>query len=137
MTASRPLTVTMISGKVGEQAPPPDGLTTVVRDAEYEEWPRGGVVFKFLQRRFIVYGDPQVFKYELQNLIRCASALVCGFLLAFTKDSHRFWTIDARSRRPDLMTICRLISAGIKGLEQGLSQPCCKRHPERSEDSRL
>jgi hypothetical protein len=39
----------------------PDGMTNIVRDAEYEEWPRGRVVYNFVQRQLIVYGDRQIF----------------------------------------------------------------------------
>jgi hypothetical protein len=34
----------------------------IVRDAEYEEWPRGRVVFNFIKGQFIVYTDKQYLK---------------------------------------------------------------------------
>jgi hypothetical protein len=75
----------------------PDGLTNIVRDAEYEEWPRGRVVFNFVQRRFIVYGDRQVFKYELQNLVVEHFGIPAEGNVEFAKDGHYQST---RSLRP-------------------------------------
>jgi hypothetical protein len=48
---------------------PPDGLAGIVRDAEYEEWPRGRVVFNFVRNQFVVYGDKQVFEHGLQQQV--------------------------------------------------------------------
>jgi hypothetical protein len=36
---------------------PPDGMARIVHEAEYEEWPRGRVVFNFVRGQFIVHGD--------------------------------------------------------------------------------
>lgn len=44
---------------------PPHGMAGVVRDAEYEEWPRGRVVFDAVRSRFLVYADSQIFRDEL------------------------------------------------------------------------
>jgi hypothetical protein len=48
---------------------PPGGLADIVREAEYEEWPRGRVVLNFVQGRFIVHGDKQVFEHKLQHRV--------------------------------------------------------------------
>ena len=37
-----------------------DRVAAVVRDAEYEEWPRGRVVFNSIKTQFIVYADKQI-----------------------------------------------------------------------------
>ena len=47
----------------------PEGLTSIVRDFEYEEWPRGRVVFNFVRNVFILYGDKQIFKHKLQHRV--------------------------------------------------------------------
>ena len=67
---------------------PPDGFATIIRDAEYEEWPRGRVVFNFIQGRFIVYGDRQVFKYELQNRVMEHFGIPARGNVEFAKDEH-------------------------------------------------
>jgi hypothetical protein len=75
----------------------PVGLTDIVRDAEYEEWPRGRVVFNFLQRSFFVYGDPQVFKYELRDRVTEHFGVPAQDEVEFSKDGHYQST---RSPRP-------------------------------------
>jgi hypothetical protein len=40
----------------------------IVRDAEYEEWPRGRVVFNSIKGQFIVYADKQIPQGELQRV---------------------------------------------------------------------
>jgi hypothetical protein len=75
-----------------------DGLTNIVCDAEYEEWPRGRVVFNFVQRRFIVYGDRQVFEYELQNQVMEHFGIPPEGNVEFTKDGHYQSTRSLRPR---------------------------------------
>ena len=41
----------------------------VLRDTEYEEWPRGRVVFNALRDQFMVYADRQISKSELQRVV--------------------------------------------------------------------
>ena len=48
---------------------PADRIASVVRDAEYEEWPRGRVVFNSLKGQFIVYADKQIPHGELQRVL--------------------------------------------------------------------
>jgi hypothetical protein len=66
---------------------PPEGLRGVVHDAEYEEWPRGRVVFNFVQRRFTVYGDRQVFEHELQHRVLERFGVPAD-RVEFAKDGH-------------------------------------------------
>jgi hypothetical protein len=35
----------------------------VIATSEYEEWPRGRIVFNFAAQRFVVYADRQAFIY--------------------------------------------------------------------------
>lgn len=49
---------------------PAENIVGVLRDAEYEEWPRGRVVFNAVQSQFIVYADRQILKSELQRVIK-------------------------------------------------------------------
>jgi hypothetical protein len=46
-------------------AAPSKELAVIVHDAEYEEWPRGRVVFNIVQEQFVIYGDRQVLKHKL------------------------------------------------------------------------
>jgi len=66
----------------------PEGMTAIVRDAEYEEWPRGRVVFNFVQRHFIVHGDRQVFAHDLQNRVVEYFGIPADGSVEFTKDGH-------------------------------------------------
>jgi hypothetical protein len=50
-------------------APPSKELAVIVYDAEYEEWPRGRVVFNIVQEQFVIYGDRQVLKHKLLSRI--------------------------------------------------------------------
>jgi hypothetical protein len=48
---------------------PRANVVGVLRDAEYEEWPRGRVVFNALWDQFMVYADSQISKSELQRVL--------------------------------------------------------------------
>jgi hypothetical protein len=76
---------------------PPDGLAGIVHDAEYEEWPRGRVVFNFVQGRFIVYGDKQVFEHKLQQRVLEHFGIPAG-QVDFAKDGHYQSTRSLGSR---------------------------------------
>lgn len=39
---------------------PTDRTAGIVRDSEYEEWPRGRVVYNANDQRFILYADAQI-----------------------------------------------------------------------------
>lgn len=45
---------------------PPDGIAAMVRDAEYEEWPSGRVVYNAVHDQLIVYADRQISQYDLE-----------------------------------------------------------------------
>ena len=66
---------------------PPDGLAAIVRDAEYEEWPRGRVVYDFVHNQFSVYGDKQIFEYKLQHRVLEHFGIPAG-RVEFSKDGH-------------------------------------------------
>ncbi len=66
---------------------PPDGLAAIVREAEYEEWPRGRVVFNFVRGQFVVYGDSQVFEHEFQHRVLEYFGIPGG-QVKFSKDGH-------------------------------------------------
>jgi hypothetical protein len=66
---------------------PPDGLAAIVREAEYEEWPRGRVVFNFIRGQFVVYGDRQVFEHELQHRVLEYFGISAD-QVEFSKDGH-------------------------------------------------
>jgi hypothetical protein len=78
----------------------PEGMTAIVRDAEYEEWPRGRVVFNFVQRRFTIHGDRQVFEHELQNRVMEYFGIPADADVEFTRDGHYQSTRSLRPR-PD------------------------------------
>lgn len=66
---------------------PPGGLAAIVREAEYEEWPRGRVVFNFVRSQFIVYGDKQVFEHKLQDRLLEHFGIPAD-RVEFSKDEH-------------------------------------------------
>lgn len=66
---------------------PPDGLAGIALEAEYEEWPRGRVVFNFVRGQFVVYGDSQVFEHELQHRVLEHFGIPAG-QVEFSKDGH-------------------------------------------------
>jgi hypothetical protein len=78
---------------------PPDGIAGIVRDAEYEEWPRGRVVFNSVQGQFIVHGDRQVFKYWLQGRVLERFGIPAE-RVAFMKDGHYQSTRKLHPERP-------------------------------------
>ncbi|MGC2856862.1 hypothetical protein ACM64Y_15425 [Novispirillum sp. DQ9] len=61
------------SWRAGPDAPP--GVQRVVGDHEYEEWPRGRVVFDTAQQRFIVFSDGQVYRHRLHDAVAEAFGL--------------------------------------------------------------
>jgi hypothetical protein len=62
-------------------------MARIVHEAEYEEWPRGRVVFNFVRGQFIVHGDRQVFEYQLEaRLLEYFG--VPADRVEFTKDGH-------------------------------------------------
>lgn len=48
---------------------PAERIADVQRDAEYEEWPRGRVVFNSVQGPFIVYADRRISQQEVQRVL--------------------------------------------------------------------
>ena len=64
-----------------------DRLRGTLRDCEYEEWPRGRVVFNTVNGQFIVHGDAQVFKYELQQGVTEHFGIPAGRVV-FMRDEH-------------------------------------------------
>jgi hypothetical protein len=67
----------------GRGKPPPWTLC----DCEYEEWPRGRVVFNAVNGQSIVHGDVQVFKYELQQGVTEHFGIPAGRVV-FMRDEH-------------------------------------------------
>ncbi len=65
---------------------PAANVISVLRDAEYEEWPRGRVVFNALQSQFIVYADGQISKSELQRVVEHFG--IPTERVAFMRDGH-------------------------------------------------
>ncbi len=65
---------------------PTNNIVGVLRDAEYEEWPRGRVVFNAGQGQFIVYADGQILKSELQQVVAHFGLAVDR--VAFKRDGH-------------------------------------------------
>jgi hypothetical protein len=76
---------------------PPDGLAAIVREAEYEEWPRGRVVYNFVHNQFIVYGDKQVFEHKLQHRVLEHFGIPAN-RVEFSKDGHYQSTRSLRPR---------------------------------------
>jgi hypothetical protein len=72
----------------GWKLDPPEGLTSIVRDFEYEEWPRGRVVFDFVKNQFIVYGDKQVFRHKLQGRVLEYFGIPADQVTFDMKDGH-------------------------------------------------
>jgi hypothetical protein len=48
---------------------PADRIAVAVGDAEYEEWPRGRVVFNSVKGQFIVYADKRIPQDALQRVL--------------------------------------------------------------------
>lgn len=65
---------------------PSENIVQVLRDAEYEEWPRGRVVFNAAQGQFIVYADRQISKSELQRVVDHFRIPMDG--VVFMRDRH-------------------------------------------------
>ena len=65
---------------------PGDPIAAVVRDSEYEEWPRGRVVFHSVQNQFTVYADRRISQDELQ-LVLGHFGIPAGRVV-FMKDAH-------------------------------------------------
>jgi hypothetical protein len=76
----------------------PACLTYIIRDADYEEWPRGRVVLNFIQRKFIVHGDRQVFEYGLRKQVMEYFGIPVDGHVEFTKDGHYQSTRSLRPR---------------------------------------
>lgn len=51
------------------------GYPVVIASTEYEEWPRGRVVYETMQRRFILYADRRLQRPEVIILIKKAFGL--------------------------------------------------------------
>ncbi len=66
-------------------APPP--VQRLVREHEYEEWPRGRVVFDTARQRFIVFGDGQVYRHRLHDAVATAFGLPTEGT-RFLRDAH-------------------------------------------------
>ena len=61
--------------------------TAIVRAFEYEEWPRGRVVFDSVPRQFLVYADAQIFRRDLQERILQRFRIPPNIAL-FLRDEH-------------------------------------------------
>jgi hypothetical protein len=61
-------------------------VTSVLRDSEYEEWPRGRVVFNAVHDQFIVYADGQLSERELQHVLEHFGIPVKR--VTFMRDGH-------------------------------------------------
>jgi hypothetical protein len=66
---------------------PPNGIAGIVRDTEYEEWPRGRVVFDAVRRKFLVYADPQIFRHDLQQCVLKRFEIPSA-MAVFQRDEH-------------------------------------------------
>jgi hypothetical protein len=60
----------------------------IVRDAEYEEWPRGRVVFNSIKGQFIVYADKQIRPGEFQRVPEYFG-IPAGGVVFMTDDHYR------------------------------------------------
>jgi hypothetical protein len=63
-----------------------DSIGTIVRDCEYEEWPRGRVVFNSVEGRFIVYADKQIREDDLGRVLEHFG--IPPERVAFMSDGH-------------------------------------------------
>jgi hypothetical protein len=66
---------------------PTESAVDVLRDSEYEEWPRGRVVFDAVHSQFIVYADSQVFECALQHRVLDHFGIPAGRVV-FMRDGH-------------------------------------------------
>ena len=82
----------------GDRALRKAGIPTAPIWSEYEEWPRGRVVFNFVEGQFVVYGDRQVFECELQNAVLEAFGVPADGV-KFSQDGHYRSTRSLRSVR--------------------------------------
>jgi hypothetical protein len=65
---------------------PANNVAFVLRDTEYEEWPRGRVVFNAARGQFTVYADRHISKSELQRVTEYFG--IPPDLVNFMSDSH-------------------------------------------------
>ena len=63
-----------------------ESVVGVIRNAEYEEWPRGPVVSNAVHNQFIVYATRQISRRELQRVLK-HFAIPMGQAV-FMKDGH-------------------------------------------------
>ncbi|MGA2137197.1 MAG: hypothetical protein ABSH50_33325 [Bryobacteraceae bacterium] len=75
---------------------PGRGIAGIVRHSEYEEWPRGRVVFDSVKSQFIVYADRQISQDELQRVLEHFG--IPAERVVFMRDGHYQST---RSLHPD------------------------------------
>lgn len=67
---------------------PADRVAAVVRDVEYEEWPRGRVVFNSIKGQFIVYADKQITQGALQRVLEYFG-IPAGRVVFMTDDHYQ------------------------------------------------
>jgi hypothetical protein len=68
----------------------------MLRESEYEEWPRGRVVFNAVRGQFIVYADRLIAQHELQRVVEHFG--IPAGRVVFMRDGHYRST---RSLDPD------------------------------------
>lgn len=68
------------SGRAAENA------DVALYDAEYEEWPRGRVVFNAVKGQFTVYADGQIAESELRRIVEHFG--IAAERTVFMKDEH-------------------------------------------------
>jgi hypothetical protein len=65
---------------------PMENVVGVLADSEYEEWPRGRVVFNAVHGQFIVYADQQISEDDLPRVLEHFG--VPEGCVVFMRDSH-------------------------------------------------
>ncbi len=63
------------------------GYPIAIMSTEYDEWPRGRIVYETLQRRFVLYADRRLQRPEIVDAIKQAFGL-CDVQTVIRSDSH-------------------------------------------------
>jgi hypothetical protein len=83
----------------------PEGVGTVIAMTEYEEWPRGRIVFNRTTKRHVLYADRRILRAGLQPEILTAFAILSSQVDIRT-DEHYLSARDLEAKS--------LVKGGIK-----------------------
>jgi hypothetical protein len=63
------------------------GYPSLLRSTEYDEWPRGRIVYEIVSNRFVLYADRRLRKPQIIDALIMAFGLI-GVEVAVRSDAH-------------------------------------------------